>query len=286
MAIKVLAVDDEPDIRRLVKIKLKKAGFEVLTASDGEEGVKKAQSLKPEPYILAIESSGRVGSVALGQGPNLMDELFFSGKMRHSSELFPSLDNILKKNGCSLKAVKTLCFSIGPGSFTGLRIAVTTAKMMNFALNTPLIAINTLDVITENATEYIEKTGKKLHTITPILDAKQNQFYTAIYKQKNDKWEKELHDNLIHSGDLIKIIKDSSNPITLLGEGLTFYSALFQTHGIHILPKEFWSAKARHVLKIGYNLARQGRFSDPISLIPRYIRQPDAIEKWDKKNLP
>ncbi len=245
------------------------------------------QKVRPEtagPYFLAIECSGRVGSAALGRGAELLEEIIFSGKMRHSSELFPALSRLLKSYGCTPKDVEILCFTAGPGSFTGLRIAVTAAKMLNFARKIRLAAVDTLDVIAENATEYIEKTGGNINQIAPILDAKQNQFFTAIYKRDKISWHKILNDTLMPSNLLINRIKaDPSDPVTLTGEGLLYHSELFKSHGIQYLPQEYWSARAANVLKIGYKMAQERKFADPRTLIPTYIRLPDAVEKWDKK---
>lgn len=238
---------------------------------------------KTKPYFLAIECSGRVGSVAIGSGPDLLEDITFSGKMRHSIELFPALNRILKSAGCSPKDINTLCFTAGPGSFTGLRIAVTTAKMLNFAKKTSLVAVNTLDVIAENATEYILKEGDNPPFISPILDAKQKHFFTAIYKKEEDGWHKETEDAMISSDQILRRNKDN---IILLGEGLLYHTDLFRSHGVRFLPAEYWPAKAANVLKIGYKMAQQGQFADPLSLVPFYIRQPDAIEKWSRKVIP
>lgn len=238
--------------------------------------------VKTKPYFLAVECSGRVGSVAMGSGPDLLEEITFSGKMRHSSELFPALNRILKSAGCTPRDVSTLCFTAGPGSFTGLRIAVTAAKMLNFAQKTRLIAVNTLDVIAENATEYVAKEGGNPSFISPILDAKQNHFFTAIYKKEEKGWHKETEDAMISSDQILSQTKDNT---ILLGEGLLYHADLFRSHGIRFLPPEYWPAKASKVLKIGYKMAQQSQFADPFSLVPFYIRQPDAIEKWDRKEM-
>jgi tRNA threonylcarbamoyladenosine biosynthesis protein TsaB len=243
----------------------------------------KGHPAKPGPYIIAVECSGRVGSVALGRGSDLLEEIVFSGKMKHSSELFPAMAGLLRSAGCTPGDIQIFCFTAGPGSFTGLRIAVTTAKMLNFAINTRLVAVNTFDVISENATEYIDKTGFNVTKIAPILDAKQNQFFTSIYKREGENWLKIKDDTLIPSTLLLDLVKDPSGSITLLGEGLLYYMNLFRSHNVNILPPEFWSAKASNVLKIGYKMAQEGKFADPQTLVPFYIRLPDAVEKCDKK---
>ena len=247
--------------------------------------MEKAFKKTDKPYFLAIESSGRVGSVALGKGEKIIKELVFTGKMRHSSELFPSLQVLLDKVGCRLNSVGAFFIAVGPGSFTGLRIAVTTAKILNYTQNIPLVAVNTLDVIAENASEYMHETGKNIQKIAVILDAKQNRFYTSIYTKTNYIWEKQLSDTLIKKDAFIKQFgSDPSDPIALLGDGLLYHADSFKADGIFKLPQEYWPAKAKYVLKAGYKLFHESKFSDPCSLVPRYIRPPEAVEKWKKRN--
>lgn len=222
----------------------------------------------------------------MGMGPDLMKEIVFSGKMRHSSELFPAMSQVLNSFGCKPQDIEFFCLTAGPGSFTGLRIAVTTAKMLNFAQDTKIVAVNTMDAIAENATEYIEKTKNFFDKLIVILDAKQNQFFTAVYKRKDRSWQKIVDDTLMTSELLIDYIKkDPHLSIMLAGEGLFYHSEFFKSEGVEYLPSEYWRPKASNVLKIGYKMAQEGNFSDPQKLVPAYIRLPDAVEKWGNKEV-
>ena len=82
--------------------------------------------------ILAIETSGRIGSIAIGSGDTIIEEYVFSGFMKHSAELFPEIQKILDNNHLIPAQISDLYITAGPGSFTGLRIAVTAAKRFHY----------------------------------------------------------------------------------------------------------------------------------------------------------
>jgi tRNA threonylcarbamoyladenosine biosynthesis protein TsaB len=171
------------------------------------------------PLILAIETSGRLGSVALAQGDKLLSEKQFSGPMRHSAEIFPAVTDLLSRFDKKPDQIEHVYISVGPGSFTGLRIAVTLAKTLALANDAKIIAVDTLDCIAANVTatentdifSHREHRGHRennndcraglappsplpqlktqhstLNTddrLAVILDAKRGQFFIAIYEQ-------------------------------------------------------------------------------------------------------
>jgi tRNA threonylcarbamoyladenosine biosynthesis protein TsaB len=113
-----------------------------------------------KPLILAVETSSRIGSVAIALGEQILAEAAFSGPMRHSAELFPAIRSLLERFSRKPQEIDHIYISVGPGSFTGLRIAVTMAKAMHLAnppQRTKIIAVDTRDVIAANAIDYIKK---------------------------------------------------------------------------------------------------------------------------------
>ncbi len=228
--------------------------------------------------MLAIDCSGRIGSTAAAKGPHLLAEKVFSGRMRHSSELFPAMEALLQETGCGLESVSAFCFTRGPGSFTGLRIAVSTAKMLGFARKIPIISTNTLDTIAENAAEYIEKYSEDVEHLAVILDAKQNHFFAAVYKCRFGNWTKYIGDALMSSGSLLEKLRGLERP-AVVGEGLLYHADLFRSAGIRILPESYWPARARSVLKIAYQKYLSSDFEDIFSLVPYYVREPEITEK-------
>jgi tRNA threonylcarbamoyladenosine biosynthesis protein TsaB len=227
------------------------------------------------PYGLAIETSGRVGSVAVGFGKDLSDEKTFSAPLRHSAELFDSIIELLAKNNNKAKQINYIYISIGPGSFTGIRISVTVAKMMALAAQCKIVAVNTSDAMTLNVDD------SNIKKIATVIDAKRGQFFMAIFERKNKTWEKILADCMLTAEQFKE--KFDNEPVWLLGEGLLYYAKKFETDNIRILDKKYWSPRASNVFRIGSQMATEGKFADPVSLVPFYIRRPEAEENWEKK---
>jgi tRNA threonylcarbamoyl adenosine modification protein YeaZ len=287
------------------------------------------------PIILAVETSGRLGSVALAQGDKLLSEARFSGPMRHSAEIFPAITGLLNKIDKKPNQIEHIYISAGPGSFTGLRIAVTLAKTMALANNSKIAAVDTLDVIAANAatdnTELFSHRGHREHRekinecraglappimlaerLAVVLDAKRGQFFIAVYEQipdprpqtpdtqsdlslraersnlnqlktKNSKlktdfpFTKILNDSLMTAEEFIA--RFTYKPIVLIGEGLVFYKDKFTNPNVSFLEEKFWNPSAANVHKLGWQLALQNQFADPLTLTPNYIRGPDVTVK-------
>ncbi len=233
-----------------------------------------------KPLILAVETSGRTGSVAIANGRQLLAEAAFSTPVRHSAEIFPAVHGLLSRFNRSPDQIQHIYISVGPGSFTGLRIAVTMAKTMHLANAAKIVAVDTLDVIAANAGDCTETEGKELKKIATILDAKRGQFFVAVYQNSDGRWIKTLPDCLMTPMEFVQKFADTEEPIWLLGEGLTYYTHLFKAPGIEFLDSWYWCPRAAKVHLLGYEMACEGQFADPQTLRPTYLRRPEAEEKW------
>ena len=232
--------------------------------------------MKPKPLILAIETSGRTGSVAIALGEQLLSETCFSCPMRHSAEIFPAVQELLERFNRKPKEIEHIYISIGPGSFTGLRIATALAKAMSLANAVKIIAVDTLDVIAANASDYIkEEKVKDLNKIATILDAKRGQFFIAAYEDKQGQWKKTMPDCLMAAEEFVGKFGDKSRPVWLLGEGLVYYKDKFKGDGIRFLDEKYWNPRAANVHKLGWEKALAEQFADPLTLQPTYLRKPD-----------
>ena len=236
--------------------------------------------------ILAVETSGRTGSVAIALGEQMLSEAHFSGPMRHSAEIFPAVHKLLVRFSRKPKEIEHIYISVGPGSFTGLRIAVALAKIMHLANAAKIIAVDTLDVIAANATDYIkdlssvapakeEEKVKDLIKIATILDAKRSQFFIAVYQNEQGRWKKSMADCLMTAGQFIENCGGKSRPVWLLGEGLVYHKDKFKADGIRFLDEKYWNPRAEKVYKLGWEKALAGQFADPLTLQPTYLRRPD-----------
>jgi tRNA threonylcarbamoyladenosine biosynthesis protein TsaB len=240
------------------------------------------------PLILAVETSGRIGSVALAIGEKLLAETEFSGLMRHSSEIFPAICALLEDVHRKPADIEHVYVSIGPGSFTGLRIAVALAKTMHLANKTQIVAVDTMDVIASNVSDYLRQKNTDVHRIATILDAKRSQFFVAAYevhssKSGNRRYERVLPDCLMTASQFLGEFAGKPEPIWLLGEGLLYHKDAFKCEGVDFLPEDYWSPHASRVHQLGRQMSLKGEFADPLTLGPLYLRRPEAEEKWGQR---
>jgi tRNA threonylcarbamoyladenosine biosynthesis protein TsaB len=244
------------------------------------------------PRILALETSGRIGSVAVAQGLTLLATRELPSTMRHAVELMPAIRDLTREQGWQPDQIDHLYLSLGPGSFTGLRIAVAIARALHQATGCKLIGVPSLDVIAQNA-------PPEFALVIPLLDAKRTQVFAARYERTPDGTLTqtapaalvdpttflEQAAELESQNSRLKT-QDSRLKIALLGEGLTHFHPA-PSPLIEQLPPALWPGTAATVHRLGYQLAQQNQFSDPATLLPLYIRLPEAEEVYRKKhNLP
>jgi tRNA threonylcarbamoyladenosine biosynthesis protein TsaB len=231
---------------------------------------------------MAVDTSGRFGSVALGMGDRVLVSRTFSGMLRHSAELFSAITALLGETGHTIGDLREVYLTAGPGSFTGLRIGVTLAKMLHLANHTRIVALSTLDVLAENVRDYLRQEGETVHQSAAILDAKRGQFFTAVYDWSQRHPHKVLADCLMTPETFLQQYGNRSHPIHLLGEGLVYYKDRFQSAGVRILNSRYWYPHAHHLYRLGQSMAQAGQFADPPGLVPNYLRGPDVIEKANR----
>ncbi len=238
------------------------------------------KNMARKPLILAVETSGRMGSVAIATGRRMLAETAFSGPMRHSSEVFPAICSLLSRFDRKPKDIEHFYISVGPGSFTGLRIAVSIAKIMHLANTVKIVKVDTFDVIASNIDDYIRQEKTCVEKIAVILDAKRNQFYIAAYQYTSDGiWEKFLSDSLMTAPQFLDRFAGKTKPVWLLGEGLVYHADKFKAEGIRFLDERYWIPRAEKVHMLGWKMACAGQFADPVTLQPKYLRKPDVKEK-------
>jgi tRNA threonylcarbamoyladenosine biosynthesis protein TsaB len=226
--------------------------------------------------ILAIETSGRVGSVALALGDAVVAEEQFPHGLKHAAEIIPMIDRLCRRQEWSPKSLNHLYVSVGPGSFTGLRIGVTLAKTMAWATGLKLVAVPSVRVLAENAPPDAR------HMII-VLDAKREQIFTARFERVKDAWVERESARL---DSLSAMLDRSPRPVYLLGEGIPYHEKFIPTDPeVYVTSPELWRARAGAVVKVGAALASAGTFADPDRLIPIYIRKPEAEEKMDAAML-
>ena len=198
---------------------------------------------------IAIETSGRTGSIAIGQGHKMLAETRFSGLLRHSIELLTGAEELLSSIEKKPEDLVEINCVIGPGSFTGLRISVTMAKMLSMATGAKIVGVRTSDALAENATDYMEDTSAQIKRIATVIDAKRGDFFVAIFEKQPTQWVKTTQDQLVKAADFVEKFGNNGK-IWLLGEGLVYYKENFVGKNINFLPEEYWPGRAKNIFKV------------------------------------
>ena len=169
-------------------------------------------------YILHIDTTTKKCSVALAQDGELMiQKELLSEEFSHSEQLHPFIEEVLKESGLKSSSLSAIAISKGPGSYTGLRIGVAAAKGLCFALDLPLIALNTLEIMVQpyEVSPY--------SFIIPMLDARRMEVYTAIF-DKTKKWIQETTAEVLTENTFTSIVNEQS--CLIIGDGAIKFKTL------------------------------------------------------------
>jgi len=231
--------------------------------------------------ILAVETSSRTGSAAIADARGVLAFRPFSGQLRHNSELLPTVRAMLRQLAARPDQIRQVYIASGPGSFTGIRMAVTMAKTMHLALGARIVAVDTLDVIAANVP--VDQLEDRL--LVPVLDAKMNRFFAAGYlsappgktgPQPIPGLAKVIPDTVATAQAIRQFIEDIGRPACLVGDGLLYYRHLFEGPRMEVMDPEYWAPSAINVFKLGRLKAAAGLYEDPLRLVPNYLLPPQV----------
>lgn len=213
--------------------------------------------------ILAIDTSTDYLSLAILKDGRIAAKFHKRAHRRHSILLVPMIGKLLKKARLKVKDIDCFAISVGPGSFTGLRIGVTVVKGLAYALKRRIVAVPTLDAIADNA-----KSFKGL--ICPVLDARKNKVYACIYKSDGKTLKKISKYLLLPAADLLKKIKAMGYNVLFLGDAIGQIFAGDIERAPKIWGKN-WHPKAEVVARLGAEDFKDKKFVKPKDLEPMYL---------------
>jgi len=230
--------------------------------------------------LLALDTSTSFLSVAVAEGEKILSSYHRPAHMLHSARLIPTIDSVLKKARARLSEMDGFVLGIGPGSFTGLRIGVTTVKALAFVTKKPVVAIPTLDAIAHNA-------GGFRGTVCPVLDAKKGKVYACLYESGGDKL-KRISDYLLIAPDELMIMigrkkMSREEKVLFLGDGAEVYKdALAPGDGrMEFYEGHRWHPRARVIAMLGLEKFKKKIFSDIFDLTPFYLYSKECdIKGW------
>ena len=231
------------------------------------------------PLILAIETATGCGSVSLTRGGvdngRLLAEATAQPEITHSRRLLGSVDWILKAAGVEWSHLDGVAVSLGPGSFTGLRIGMAAAKGIVLAAGVPLLGVQTLDGIALSC-PVIDR------LLCCLLDARKQEVYAACYRPgPGGRPEQSASAEVIRPELLAERIRE---PAILAGPGVDEYHDLFaRIDGAQLVPAALSSPRAARVGFLAAEQLARGKTLNPATAVPLYVRASEAEINLKKK---
>lgn len=229
--------------------------------------------------ILSVSTATNHLSVALNEDEKIISEKNERDERNHSEHLDPIIQKILQENKVQLAQIDRFAVAIGPGSYTGLRIGITTVKMFASVLNKEVVGISTLQALAEAIKE--QKT-----LIVAGLDARNENYFAGGYLLKQGEPHNVIPDGHYHIDALLKAVKrywqtHSLQKVVFVGSGFHKQEAAIEQIAC---PYVFASEEQNevHAGLIG-QLALTAAPIDPDKLLPRYLRRTQAEVEWHKK---
>jgi len=221
--------------------------------------------------ILGIETATTICSVGIAAGEQIIAELRFNIKNIHAEILADSLAQLLRLAGIPLQRIEAFAVSIGPGSFTGLRIGLATAKGLAFTGNKPLVTVSTL--LAQAAACSHCSVNSKQWSVVPVIKARQGEVYTARFRHEWPAPIAESDEILIGAGKFSHWLK---KPATLCGNGVAMLQAqgvLENLSGVAIVPEAGAMLGGGIVARLGAIKLAAGEVADLAALEPRYLQE-------------
>lgn len=220
---------------------------------------------------LAIETATEVGGLCLyDDEKGLLGELTLGPVVRHSQSLMVGVDFLLKQTGTNINDVGFFSVSIGPGSFTGLRVGLSTAKGLAYSTGRPIVEVPTLEAMA--LTRVPER-----RLICPLLDARKKEVYGAVFRYNGRGLERVLPEKVAPVEEVLKGIKEEC---VFLGPGSVLYRKRIIEHlgqrAEFVSPEQDYPL-ARTVALLGLTIAEKPESrKDPSEVVPFYIRPSEA----------
>ncbi|MCA9297031.1 MAG: tRNA (adenosine(37)-N6)-threonylcarbamoyltransferase complex dimerization subunit type 1 TsaB [Phycisphaerales bacterium] len=227
------------------------------------------------PVVLAIETSQRAGGVALADRAGAVYVEALSGEDRHDDALMPAIARACSRAALAPSDLRAVAVSIGPGGFTGIRLAVVTAKMMSLSLGVELIAVPTAEIVATGTC-----TPDDPDDVLVVLSAKRESFWCAHLRRSDDRYI--MHEDFgIRTSETVElagiglVLADAYAPATL--------RARAEASG-RVVRTPICDPRA--CLRVAMPMQAAGDFTTATALAPWYPRPPEAVTLWEQRHGP
>jgi tRNA threonylcarbamoyladenosine biosynthesis protein TsaB len=228
-------------------------------------------TIASHPRVLLIETSGRSGQVALARGENLLGMRRLNEARRHARDLAPALAELLREQGWKASDLDAVFVSRGPGSYTGLRVGIMSAKTLAYATGCILLGIDTFAVIAHQVLPEAER-------LDVLADAQQGKVYHQSFQRAVEGWQASSELRIVLFENWLAQRNAKS---WVSGPAL----APFGSRVPETIPRVAQPEPGvESLLNLGLRRYRAGERDDPITLAPLYLRPSAAEEQWKRRD--
>ena len=217
--------------------------------------------------ILAVDTSSKICSVAVLEDRNVLDEINLNDGRTHSENLMPTIQLLLERNDLTLDDIDLIGVTVGPGSFTGIRIGIASVKAMAEVKHIPVATVSSLQSLAKNI-------SKVDGTIVSLIDARNNNVYGGIYDNRGEGIGDECAESIDTIVDKIKLFKN----ITFVGDGAMINKGKIQRafYGQKVEFAEDNEQRAANTGIIAYEKYLSDSLESADNVIPLYLRKSQA----------
>lgn len=234
--------------------------------------------------VIGIDTASGAASVALVENGLLLSEktdlrcesardaIRRGGKSNRAETLLPLIELLFESTGVSLQNITGFALSIGPGSFTGLRIGLSTVKGLAYGWQIPVVGVSTLFAHAARVTDYEG-------LICALLDARKNEVYAAVFRKTADIVNRVTEDVVASAANVVEMVRglQRGSPCLFVGDGAVVYKHLFLELPGGCLPETTnYPTVAAAVARLGEDRFRSNRVDDLGALTPAYVRPSEA----------
>ncbi|MGZ8753130.1 MAG: tRNA (adenosine(37)-N6)-threonylcarbamoyltransferase complex dimerization subunit type 1 TsaB [Acidimicrobiia bacterium] len=230
-------------------------------------------------HLLCFDTATPRVSVAVGSDGAAIAEIDLPPGRRHAEELVPAIAEVCERAGIALDAIAAVCVGTGPGLFTGLRVGVTTAKVLAQALRVPVVGVPTLDLVA-----YPLRHATRL--VVPTIDARRGEVFYALYRGVPGGLQRISDYEIGSPQDLAGELAARGDEVLIAGDGALQYRVEFDEleHVELAGPTAAWP-RAAALLELATSRVEREEFCAPWELEPLYLRASDAEIEWDRRGL-
>jgi len=224
--------------------------------------------------LLAIETSESIGSVAALESANLLAERDLPRQQGSAQSLAPAIRALLGEVGWRPVQIRLIAVTVGPGSFTGLRVGVTTAKVLAYSVKAGVLGVDTLEAIAAGCPADADP-------LAIAMDAQRGQVVAGTFRKGPDGW---------FAAPKPWQLVDLEAWLAALPAGTCVAGPVLQRvtralpHGLRVLDSQYWLPKASWVGRLAERRYAGGQADDLWTLVPRYYRRSAAEERWEQKH--